>query len=203
MNKWQVAAGLGVPWNFCWVATDWALELSEFILVWWTPLFLTCWLREPISYNLHTTRGFFSDWIQQAASKWRQILGFLGSFADLLHGSVLVEDRLVDQIGPSHTHPGPAEVAYTVDHFGAPKRKPWVIRRQQLTLTYTRGPHRKPQNQHTGSRFLPYQSMIQLATKVAHSKKDLNSTRPCWGKFWFVGSALTEQLIYCGQDWFT
>ena len=80
--------------------------------------------------------------------RWRKTSGFLGIFADLFLGSVLVKASLSAQLYPLSTHPDPAEAATAVDDFVVINTLPRASHSKCLTLICTRVPPKKPQNQH-------------------------------------------------------
>ena len=74
----------------------------------------------------------------------RQISGYLGAFADLPLGLVLVKDGVGEQLDLSHTHPGPAEAA--TNHGSLCSFKQVA---QQQSQGASRVPPKRPQNKHT------------------------------------------------------
>lgn len=110
----RVAAGCGIPWDICWVASDPTLTLSLNLhqSVNTTHLYLgTPW--EPTSCNLSASRGSFINWDKQASSRWsqtgRQNMVCSGTFADLSSGSMLVKASFGALLGPSWAHWASAE----------------------------------------------------------------------------------------------
>ena len=80
----------------------------------------------------------------------RQISGYLRMFADLPQGSVLLKASLGTLLYIAWTfllslrH---SRVSHKLDSFGAPNILPRASHRKHLTLTSTKVPHKRPQNQ--------------------------------------------------------
>ena len=117
-------------------------------------------------------------------------------FCWLAPGPVLVKTGLGAQLGPSCIHPEavinwiavhqivcPRPVTGSIWHWPIPKSLP---RSQEPT--------------HTVASF-KHQSRILQASQAAYPKESSAGTRPCWGEFCFVWSALAQQLACCRRGW--
>lgn len=119
MKVWRHPAGSSYPWCTLELLLSGLRPGSGIkfkpVSIWSTPFAPTWWLTENLPHVTHIPQEDLSvtEPNRQLASggKQTQISGCLVPLADLSPGLVLVESSFGAQVGPSHTHPGQAEIA--------------------------------------------------------------------------------------------
>ena len=122
----------------------------------------------------------------------------LGIFADMPPGHLLVKVSLGVQLGFSHMHPDPAEVATNCGLLLVPNRFLRTSHGQHLTLACT-GSLPKG-SEHTQG---PASDNIKAGSNKLHKKhfqREISAdTKTCRGEFCFMWSASAQQLTCHGK----
>ena len=131
--------------------------------------------------------------------RWRQILQFLGTFAGLFPGPVLVKASFGAQLSPSHMHPGPAEAAINCRSLVAPNRLVKASHRQRITLACTRVPSKRSRTNTQRPASVDIRAGSNKLNRQHIQKKILAGTKPCGGEFCFGWQTIAQQRTCRGR----
>ena len=121
-------------------------------------------------------------------------MGYLGTFADLPLGPVLVKASCGAQLGPSHVHPGPKEAITSCGLLVAPNRLPRASHRQCPTLVSTRSLPRGPEPTHpVASYTISEQDPVSFTNSISKGRP-LQAPEPAEANSTLCGQHLHSSL---------